>query len=70
MILGKLRRQLELLEPWCSKTSYSVCVGVRRGRVASKGMLRKQGAHYLGLYMNVGNERPLVGVMVRFGTLA
>ena len=30
----------------------------------------KEGAHYLGLYRNVGNERLLVGVLLRFGTLA
>jgi hypothetical protein len=29
----------------------------------------KEGAYYLGLYMHVGNERPLVGVLLRFGTL-
>jgi hypothetical protein len=42
----------------------------KRGRGAAEGLLSREGAHYLGLYMHVGNERPLVGVLLRFGTLA
>jgi hypothetical protein len=30
----------------------------------------KEGAYYLRLYKHVGNERPLVGVLLRFGILA
>jgi hypothetical protein len=30
----------------------------------------KEGSYYLGLYKHVGNESPLVRVLLRFGTLA
>jgi hypothetical protein len=32
--------------------------------------LWKEGAYYLGLYRHAGNERSLVGVLLRFGTLS
>jgi hypothetical protein len=30
----------------------------------------KEGAYYLGLYRHMGNERPLVGLLLRLHTLA